>query len=91
MPFDTPDGPAVLITNMCKLPLLSERLGVAPTTVYQWIKQRETKTHFPYPIAHQGGAEYGCFYDYQEIYDWFQAWIKAHPRSYPMAVLEMPS
>lgn len=84
MPFDTPEGPAVLVSNLCKLPLIAERLGVAPTTVYKWINQRDS-SHFPLPLAHVG-TEYGGFYDYQEVYDWFQAWIKAHPRSYPAAL-----
>jgi hypothetical protein len=84
MPFDTPAGPAVLVSNLCKIKELAWRLGVHVNAVYQWTRNRE-HFGFPEPLA-PTGREYGDFYDYAEVYAWFQEWIKAHPQFYPAAM-----
>jgi predicted DNA-binding transcriptional regulator AlpA len=84
MPFDTPAGPAVLVENLCKIREIAYRLGVHVNAIYHWIQKRDT-TNFPQPLS-PTGREYGDFYDYAEVYDWFQMWVKQHPKLYPAAM-----
>jgi hypothetical protein len=83
MPFDTPAGPAVLIENICDIKELSVRLGVHYRSVQNWALARE-KTNFPEPIPNTSK-----YYDYAEVYDWFQEWVRNHPRHYPIAFISM--
>lgn len=84
MPFDTPAGPAVLVDNLCKIREVANRLGVHVNAVYRWANNRPNNG-FPYPLS-PTGREYGDFYDYAEVYDWFQEWVKTHPWFYPAAM-----
>lgn len=83
MPFTTPEGPAILLENICDAPKLAERLGVHVNSVYQWV--RTPKTEFPTPII-RGSQN---FYDYEEVYDWFRDWVREHPWYYPNALSTM--
>lgn len=77
MPFDTQAGPAVLVDNLCDKEELAHRLGVHVNSIYAWIRRIE-HTLFPFPVA-------GQVYDYSEVYEWFQGWVKEHPKFYPTA------
>ena len=84
MPFDTEAGPAVLIENICDVPETAKRLGVHVNSIYNWARNRD-ETEFPAPMPF---IENPC-YDYAQVYDWFQDWVKTHPRYYPKAFIAL--
>lgn len=83
MPFETPAGQAVLVENICEVNECAARLGVHMNSIYSWIKNRD-RNNFPKSLP---CGEYHL--DYEEVYEWFTHWVKAHPHYYPVAYREM--
>lgn len=80
MPFETAAGPAVMVANICDVLEIATRLQVHVNTIYQWIRNQEQNG---FPNALPCGRYH---FDYDEVFDWFQAWIKTHPGYYPAAL-----
>jgi transposase len=79
MPFHTAAGPAVLVENICTVRETAKRLGVHRNSVRNWANDRD-RTGFPAALL-----ESGPHYDYAEVYEWFEQWVKEHPNRYPAA------
>lgn len=80
MPFDTPAGPAVLAANIVGGRAAAKRLGVHWATFYEWSRMRDD-----FPAQCSDGR-----WDYLDLYEWFQAWIKRPTTAYHYEGVKAP-